>query len=113
MDNANEEVAAENQSTPTIRNDVPKPKAIPSLMNICDDPVIKKDAKFLDALQDVFESNEISHIFKLHPKEMKSAFYEAHREMLRNVLAMLRKILTVNKKTKETSLTFWKECRIN
>ena len=51
---------------------------IPSLENVFDDPLINKDAKFLDALQNVFEANETSVIFK-------SAFYEARESIKKRI----------------------------
>ena len=54
---------------------------LPSQMDVCANPLINKDAKFLDALEDVFESNEISDIFKPHIKKIKSAFYEAQKSV--------------------------------
>ena len=50
---------------------------IPSLTNIFDDPLINKNAKVLDAFQNVFEANETSLIVKPHLKKIKAAFYEA------------------------------------
>lgn len=58
---------------------------IPSLANVSDDPLINKDAMFLDALQKVFEENETSVIFKPHLKKMKSAFYEARKGIKKRI----------------------------
>ena len=60
-------------------------RAIPSLFNICSDPSINQDAKFLDALHDVFEQNETSTVFKTHIKKMKAAFYEARRSVKKRI----------------------------
>ena len=59
-DNKNGEVEVENEKTQfIIGNETAQPEiTIPSLMNACTAPLINKDAKFLDALKDVFESNE-------------------------------------------------------
>eukprot|EP00795_Rhopilema_esculentum_P002492 gene2492-18155_t len=56
-----------------------------SLTNITEDPLINKDAKFLDALQLVLEENYPSVIFKPHLKKLKSAFYEARRNTKKRV----------------------------
>ena len=58
---------------------------IPSLTNITEDPLINKDAKFLDALQLVLEENDTSVIFKPHLKKLKSAFYEARRSIKKRI----------------------------
>ena len=58
---------------------------IPSLTNVCDDPLINKDMKFLDALQSVFEANETSVILKPHIQKMKSAFYEARKRIKKHI----------------------------
>ena len=50
---------------------------ISSLQNICNDPEVNKEAKFLNNLQNVFEDNAVSLMFKPHLSEVKSAFYEA------------------------------------
>lgn len=56
-------------------NELAQPKVTtPSSMNVCADPLINKDAKFLNALEDVFESNKMSDIFKPYSKKIKSAF---------------------------------------
>ena len=52
---------------------------------ITDDPLINKDAKFLDALQNVFEANETSVIFKPHLQKMKARFYEARRSVKKRI----------------------------
>ena len=60
-----------------IGNEAAQPKVcIPHLMNVCTDPLINEDAKFLDALKDVSEGIETSDIFIPHIKKMKSVFYE-------------------------------------
>ena len=56
-----------------------------SLTNVSDDPSINKDAKFLDAVHNVFEANEIGIIFKPHLKKMKAAFYEARRSVKKRI----------------------------
>ena len=60
-------------------------RAISSLFNICSDRSINQDAKFLDALHDVFEQNKTSTIFKTHIKKMKVAFYEARRSVKKRI----------------------------
>lgn len=46
-------------------------------MNIWADPLTEKDDKFLNALEDMFDSIETINIFKPHLKKMKPVFYEA------------------------------------
>ena len=55
------------------------------MFNICSDPSINQDTKFLDALHDVFEQNETSTVFKTHIKKMKAAFYEAQRSVKKRI----------------------------
>ena len=43
------------------------------------------DAQFLDALQEAFEQNETSAVFKPHIKKIKSAFYEAQRSVKKRI----------------------------
>ena len=57
-------------------NDITQFRVIASLMNIFTDPSIKKDAKFFDALQDVFKNNEKSDVFKPYVEKRKSSLYE-------------------------------------
>ena len=69
-DNENGEVEAENEETQTIiGNETAQPKiTMPSLMNICEDPLINNNAKFLNALKHVFGCNETNGILKRHIK---------------------------------------------
>ena len=80
-ENSEFERQAEIASTVEIAGTATSSNTIPSLTNVTDDPLINKDAKFLDALQNVFKANETSVIFKPHLKKMKAAFYEARRSV--------------------------------
>lgn len=64
---------------------VAQSKMIPSLVNVSDDPLINKDAKFLDAFQNVFETNETGVFLKPHLKKMKAALYEARRSVKKRI----------------------------
>ena len=64
----------------------PKPSIISSIQNICSDPEVNRDAKFLDDHQKVFEDNGTSIMFKPHLSKMKSAFYEARRSVKKIIL---------------------------
>ena len=66
--------------------------------NICNDPEVNKDVKFLDNLRKVFEGNETSIMFKPHLNKVKSAFYEARRSVKKRILTELT--LTNNEITK-------------
>ena len=61
-------------------------------MNISDDPLINKDAKFLDAFQNAFEANETSVVFKPHFTKLKAAFYEARRSVKKRISPFKSKI---------------------
>ena len=74
---------------PEIATDqsIPTPNlSIRSLVNICDDPLINKDAKFLDDLQKVFQNNETSTQFKPHINKIKAGFYEARRSLKKRIV---------------------------
>ena len=74
-DDENSIVEAQTEATPTVELATEAhSKTIPSLANISDDPLINKDAKFLDAFQNTFEANETSVVFKPHLKKMKAVF---------------------------------------
>ena len=84
-ENSEVETQAEIASTVEIAGTAASSNTIPSLTNVTDDPLINKDAKFLYALQNVFEANETSVIFKPHLKEMKAAFYKARRSVKKRI----------------------------
>ena len=84
-ENSEVETQAEIASTVEIAGTAASSSTIPSLTSVTDDPLINKDAKFLDALQNVFEANETSVIFKPHLKKMKAAFYEARRSVKKRI----------------------------
>lgn len=54
-------------------------------MNIWADPLTEKNDKFLNALEDMFDSIETINIFKPHLKKMKPVFYEAQRSVKKHV----------------------------
>ena len=81
-------VEAQTEATPTVELATPaQSKTIPSLANISDDPLLNKDAKFLDAFQNAFEANETSVGFTPPLKKMKAAFYEARRSVKKRIRA--------------------------
>ena len=85
-DDENSIVEAQTAATPTVElATAAQSKTIPSLANISDDPLINKDAKFLDIFQNAFEANETSVVFKSHLKKMKAAFYEARRSVKKRI----------------------------
>ena len=54
---------------------------IASLVDICSDENIDRDARLLHAIQKAFNDNESSVLFKPHAKKMKAAFDEARRSV--------------------------------
>ena len=90
-DDDNNDVEMQTEPAVEVITQVNSSNTIPSLTYVCDDPLINKDVKFLDAPQSVFEANETSVIFKPPVKKMKSAFYEALKS-IKNVLE--RRIIT-------------------
>ena len=58
---------------------------IASLVDICSDENINRDARLLDAIQKVFNDNESSVLFKPHAKKMKAAFTEARRSVKKRI----------------------------
>ena len=80
-----------------------EPSIIKSLQNICNDPDVNKDAKFLDDLQKLFKENETSLMFKPRLNKMKAAFNKG-RCSLKN--ASSHKLIPVEEmKTGKTMLT--------
>ena len=63
-----------------------KPSIISSLHNICNDPEVNKDAKFLDNFQKAFKDNDTSFMFKPQLNKVRSAFYEARRSVKKRIL---------------------------
>ena len=66
-----------------------EPSVIKSLQNICNDPDVNKDAKFLDDLQKVFKENETSLLFKPHLNKMTAAFNEGRRSLKKRILTQI------------------------
>ena len=60
--------------------------SISSLVNICDDPQINKDAKFLEDLQNIIQNHETSVQFKPHLNKIKNGFYEARRSLKKRIV---------------------------
>ena len=90
-ENINEENESDNEENSEVETQaeiastVEIAETATSSNTITDDPLINKDAKFLDALQNVFEANETSVIFKPHLKKMKAPFYEAQRSVKKRI----------------------------
>jgi hypothetical protein len=85
-----------NQSIPTA---APVPSlSIKSLHNMCNDPEVNKDAKFLDDLQKLFQDNETSLQFKPHLNKIKAGFYEGRR-------SLKKRIITKTKSTDQENLS--------
>ena len=74
-----------------------------ALFNIRSDPSINQDAKFLDVLHALLSS-------KLTLKRWKLPFMRLG-EVLRSALQMLAITLLLSRKTRETFLKSWMECR--
>ena len=55
---------------------VPAVPTIKSLQNICSDPDVNKDARFLNDLQKLFQDSETSLLFKPHLSKIKAGFFE-------------------------------------
>ena len=89
------EMEAENtieQVIPTATQ-VPAVPAVPtikSLQNICSDPDVNKDAKFLDDLQKLFQDSETSLMFKPHLSKIKAGFFEGRRSLKKRILTKTR-----------------------
>ena len=66
-----------------------EPYVIKSLQNICNDPDVNKDTKFLDDLQKVFKENETSLMFKPRLNKMKAAFKEGRRSLKKRILTQI------------------------
>ena len=58
---------------------------IATLVDICSDENINKDARLLDGIQKAFNNNESSVLFKPHAKKMKAAFIEARRSVKKRI----------------------------
>ena len=58
---------------------------IASLVDICRDENINRNARLLDAIQKTFNDNESSVLFKLHTNKMKAAFIEARRSVKKRI----------------------------
>ena len=58
---------------------------IASLVDICSDENINRNARLLDAIQKTFNGNESSVLFKLHTNKMKAAFIEARRSVKKRI----------------------------
>ena len=58
---------------------------IASLVDICSDKNINKDARLLDAIQKAFNDNESPVLFKAHAKKIKAAYIEAWRSVKKRI----------------------------
>ena len=58
---------------------------IASLVDICSDENINRNARLLDAIQKTFNDNESSVLFKLDTNKMKAAFIEARRSVKKRI----------------------------
>ena len=58
---------------------------IASLVDICSDENINRNARLLDAIQKTFNDNESSVLFKPHTNKMKAAFIEARRSVKKRI----------------------------
>ena len=86
------EMEAENtidQVIPTTTQ-VPAVPTIKSLQNICSDPDVNKDAKFLDDLQKLFQDNKTSLMFKPHLSKIKTGFFEGRGSLKKRILTKTR-----------------------
>ena len=69
---------------------MPAVPTIKSLQNICSDPDVNKDAKFLDDLQKLFQDSETSLMFKPHLIKIKAGFFEGRRSLKKRILTKTR-----------------------
>ena len=56
---------------------------IKSLVNISSDPIINKDARFLEQIQALLLENDTSDVFKPHLEKMLAAFFDARKSVKR------------------------------
>ena len=58
---------------------------IKSLVNISSDPIINKDARFLEQIQALLLENDTSDVFKPHLKKMLAAFFDARKSVKKRI----------------------------
>ena len=71
---ANEEIAQGSEKNPQSAN-------IKSLVDISSDPLINKNARFLQQIRSVLLKNDTNDVFKAHIKKMFAAFFDARKSV--------------------------------
>ena len=79
---------------------------IASLIDICSDENINKDARLLDTIQKAFNDNESSVLFKPHAKKMKAAFIEARRSVKKRI-KQAKSGAAMQESDKERNIFIW------
>ena len=79
---ANEEMneCTNEEITEGLKN-TPRSTKIKSLVDICSDPLINKDAKFLEQIQSLWSENDTGNVFKPHIKKMLAAFFDVRKSV--------------------------------
>ena len=55
------------------------------LVNISSDPIINKDARFLEQIQALLLENDTSDVFKPHLKKILAAFFDAGKSVKKRI----------------------------
>ena len=75
---ANEEIAQGSKNTP-------RSTKIKSLVEISLDPLINKDASFLEQIKSLLLENDTSDVLKPHIKKMLAAFFDARKSVKKRI----------------------------
>ena len=75
---ANEEIARGSKNTP-------RSTKIKSLVEISLDPLINKDASFLEQIKSLLLENDTSDVLKPHIKKMLAAFFDARKSVKKRI----------------------------
>ena len=59
----------------------PRNTKIKSLVDLSSDPLINKDARFLEQIQSLLLENDTSDVFKPHIKKMFAAFFDSRKSV--------------------------------
>ena len=59
----------------------PQSTKIKSLVDISSDPLINKDARFLEQIQSALLKNDTNDVFKAHIKKMFASFFDARKSV--------------------------------
>ena len=75
---ANEEIAQGSKN-------IPRSTKIKSLVDISSDPLINKDARFLEQIQSLLLENDTSDVFKSNIKKMLAAHFDARKSVKKRI----------------------------